>query len=106
VILAGFTIILYGARRPRKIWFSLTSRGVQIENRLFPYENIRSFWIYYDPPYKKILTIELKRVFMPAVSIPLGDTDPNILREHLLKFVKEKRHEESITETLSRLLGF
>jgi hypothetical protein len=43
---------------------------------------------------------------MPAVSIPLGDTDPNILREHLLKFVKEKRHEESITETLSRLLGF
>ncbi len=106
IVLMGFTIILYGCRRPRKVLFSLTSRGVQIENRLFPYENLRSFWIHYDPPHKKLLTIELKKMFMPIVIIPLGDTDPNVIREHLLKFAKEKRREESITETLTRLLGF
>jgi len=47
-----------------------------------------------------------KKLFMPTILIPLGDTDPNIIREHLLKFLKEERHEESITQTISRLLGF
>jgi len=105
-LLGGFTMILYGARKPKKVLFSLTSRGIQIENRLFPYENIRSFWIHYDPPYRKLLTVELKKMFMPFVFIPLSDIDPNIIRDHLLKFTKEKRHEESITEILTQLLGF
>lgn len=106
VLLAGFSVILFGARRPRKIWFSLTVQGIQIGDRLFPYDNIRSFWIHYDPPYKKILSIELKKIFMPEMLIPLADNDPNVIREHLIKFVKERRHEESFTEILTRLIGF
>ncbi len=106
VLLAGFSVILFASRRPRKIWFSLTVQGIQIDNRLFPYENIRSFWIHYDPPHKKMLSIELKKIFMPGMLIPLSDNDPNVIREHLLKFIKERRHEESFTEILTRLLGF
>ena len=98
VLLAGFSVILFGGRRPKIIWFSLTAQGIQIGDRLFPYDNIRSFWIHYDPPYKKILSIELKKVFMPMMLIPLADNDPNVIREHLIKFIKERRHEESFTE--------
>jgi len=106
VMIAGLTIILYGVKKPKKIMFSFAGRGLQIDDRLFPYENLRSFWIHYDPPAKKNITIEPKKILMPTISIPLGDTDPNIIREHLLKFLKEERHEESITQTISRLLGF
>jgi len=86
--------------------FSFTARGLQIDSRLFPYENLRSFWIHYEPPAKKNIVIEPKKLFMPAIIIPLGDADPNIIREHLLKFLKEERAEESIAQTISRLLGF
>lgn len=106
VTLAAFTIILYASRKPRKIIFTLTSRGLKIENRLFPYENLRSFWIHYDPPLKKILIIEPKKLLMPTISIPLADADPNIVREHLLKFLKEERREESAVQTLMRLFRF
>ena len=106
VMISSLTIILYGVKRPKKVIFSFTGRGLQIDSRLFPYENLRSFWIHYDPPAKKNITIEPKKLFMPTMLIPLEDTDPNIIREHLLKFLKEERHEESITQTISRLLGF
>ena len=106
VMIAATTIILYGAKKPKKVMFSFTARGLQIDSRLFPYENLRSFWIHYEPPAKKNIVIEPKKLFMPAIIIPLGDADPNIIREHLLKFLKEERHEESIAQTISRLLGF
>jgi hypothetical protein len=106
VVLGGVTIILYGARRPRKVVFSIIPRGVQIENRLFPFENLKSFWIHYEPPYKKLLTIEPKKLLMPVISVPLGDINPNTIREHLLKFLKEERREESFIQTIIRLIGF
>lgn len=106
ILIAGFAIILSGARKPRKVLFSFTGRGLQIEKRLFPYENLRSFWIHYEPPHKKILTIEPKKFFMPVITVPLGDINPNIVREHLLKFLKEERAEESFIQTIIRLLRF
>ncbi len=106
VLISGLAVILYGARRPRKILFSLAPRGLQIENRLFPYENLKSFWLHYEPPYKKILIVESKKVFAPSISVPLGDVNPNTIRDHLLKFLKEQRHEETFTQTIMRLIGF
>jgi hypothetical protein len=105
VLIAGFAVILMGIRRPKKISFSFTVRGLQIEKRLFPYENLKSFWIHFEPPHKKLLTIEPKKFFMPIISVPLGDINPNVVREHLLKFLKEERHEESFIQTIIRLAG-
>jgi hypothetical protein len=106
VVVAGFAIILLGAKKPKRVTFSFTSRGVQIEKRLFPYENLKSFWIHYEPPYQKLLTIEPKKFLMARLSIPLGDINPNTVRDHLLKFLKEERTEESFIQTLIRLAGF
>lgn len=105
VVLAGFTISLYAARKPKKILFSLSNRGIRIGDRIYLYENLASFWLRYNPPYQKILLIEPKKFFMPAASVPLGDTDPNEAREYLLKFLKEKYQEESLIETISHLIG-
>jgi hypothetical protein len=106
VMISGLTIILYGARMPRKISFSFTSRGLIIEKRLYLYENLRSFWIQYEPPHKKLLAIVPKKHLMPAISIPLGNVNPNDIREHLLKFLKEERYEETFVQTISHLIGF
>lgn len=106
VLIAGFAVILSGARRPKKIPLLFTDRGLQIEKRLFPYENLKSFWIHFEPPHEKLLTIEPKKFFMPLISVPLGDINPNVVREHLLKFLKEERREESFIQTIIRAVGF
>lgn len=106
VLIAGFTIILYGTRKPRKVEFSVNPKGIKIGDRLFAFENLQSFWIYYDPPYRKYVAVEPKKILMPIISIPLADTNPNIIREYLVKFLKEERREESFVATITRFLGF
>jgi len=49
-VLAGFSVGLYGARRPRLVSHEINSGGVSFGNRNFNYENIDHFWINYNPP--------------------------------------------------------
>lgn len=103
-LLAGFSIALYGARRPSIVSFGVGPRGMQIGDRIYNYEDLKSFWVNYNPPYKKELIIESKKTFMPHIVIMLGDTDPEKIRDYLLQFLKEEKIEESLMMTIARLL--
>ncbi|MCH7883114.1 hypothetical protein IIA95_01720 [Patescibacteria group bacterium] len=106
IILTGFTIALYGARRPKVVAFALTHRGIQIADRLYPYDTLKSFWIRYDPPRKKEIDITSKKIIMPRLTIPLADTDPNEARNILIRSLKEEETEESLSEAIAKYLGF
>lgn len=106
VVLAGFTIALYSARRPRIIAFAITARGVEIGNTLHPYESLESFWIRYNPPQIKELDIISKKMTSPRITIPLGDADPTEIRNILVKTLKEIETNESLAESIGRYLGF
>lgn len=105
-MLGGFTFALHGARHPDIVKFAITLRGIKIGSKLFLYDDLDSFWIHYDPPHLKKLIVVSKRAVMPHISISLAEIDPNTAREHLLKFLPEKSHEESLAEILGRLVGF
>ena len=106
VLLGGFTIALYGARPPRIITFTLSIEGIRIENRVYPYESLRSFWIFYRPPEIKELSIESQKMIMPQIKIPLGDTNPAEVRAYLVQFMPERQQEESLIDTAVRFIGF
>jgi hypothetical protein len=103
-LLAGFSLALYGARRPNIVSFSVGPRGVGIGNKIYDYENLKSFWLNYNPPYKKDLIIESKKTFMPHITVMLGDADPEKIRKYLLQFLKEEKIEESLMMLIARLL--
>jgi hypothetical protein len=103
-LLAGFSLALYGARRPNIVSFGLGPRGIQVNKRIYNYEDLKSFWLNYNPPHKKELLIESKKTFMPHMVIMLGDADPEKIRNYLLQFLKEEKIEESLMTTIARLL--
>ena len=106
VAIAGFTFALYGARRPKIVSFAITSRGLKIGEKLYPYDNLKSFWLNYDPPNIKELYVISKKFFAPQISIPLGASDPNKIREYLLKFLEEKEIQESLSDVIARFFRF
>lgn len=106
IFLSGVAIALYGIKKPRVIEFSITSQGIKIENKLFVYSDLDSFWMHYFPPLYKLVSLKSKKTFMPYISIPLGEADPNIVREILLKFMKEKEQEEPFLENIMKRLRF
>lgn len=105
-VIAGFLIFVYAVRPPKMIYSAITSRGVQIGRRVFLYEDLSSFWIFYEAGGLKELSLESKKAVVPFIHIPLGKADPVEIRELLIKFVPERQHEESFTETVARLVGF
>jgi hypothetical protein len=106
MLLAGFTIALYGARPPRTITFTLSPGGIRIENRMYSYDTLTSFWIFYDPPHIKELSIESQKLVMPHIKIPLGAMNPAAVRSYLQQFLREKQQEESLIDIASKYLGF
>ncbi|MFH1956705.1 MAG: hypothetical protein ABIJ28_03600 [Patescibacteria group bacterium] len=106
IILGGFSLSLYGAKKPRIVSFGINSQGVKIENKIYYYEDLKKFWINYDPPHKKELLLESKKTFMPHTTVMLGDTDPVKVRAILKKFLPEQQIEESMSTIISKFFGF
>jgi len=107
--LAGIVIAfsLYDKfKNPKPVSCKIRAEGVQVNRDLYPYENIKSFWIFYDPPYHQELSLRVKAVATGGyVKVPLGDADPVKIRETLLKFIPEKRQEEGLADALTRIVG-
>lgn len=106
VVLAGFLVYVYSQKEPRKISFSISNRGVIIGKRLYEYDSLKSFWIFYEPPRIKELSIESKKHFMPRISLPLDEADPVKLREALIQFLPEIKHEEDLSDMIAKRVGF
>ena len=106
VLVGGFTVALYGARPPRVMRFTISGEGIRIENRVYPFETLKSFWIFYRPPDIKELSVESEKLIMPRIQIPLGDTNPVEVRAFLKQFLSEQQQEESLIDSVTRLLGY
>jgi len=105
VVLGWFTIMLYSSRPPERIRVIIAKEGIMAGKNLYPWGNIKSFWIF-EKNYKKEISLELKRQFVPYLKIPLGDIEPAKAREILLKFIPEKEQEESFIDNLSDIAKF
>ncbi len=112
-ILAVFAIYIYAKKEPRKIKFSISGKGIQINQNIYRFEDLKSFWIFYEPaspaggpPEIKEISIRSKKTLMPYIKIPLGSQSPVEVRKLLLKFLPEKKHQESIIDKWTRQSRF
>ena len=104
--ISGGLLIAHAFRTPRQLRLAVTARGIQVGGRLYEFDATESFWIFYDPPLFKELSLRSKKTMMPVIRVPLGDLDPLRLRGILLRFLREQEQELSLTDILSKRLGF
>ena len=103
VVIGWFTIMLFSARAPKTIKISISESGMQIDQILYPWQNVKSFWIFEQ---KGEISLELKKTLMPRIKIPLGEINPKTAREILSNFISEKEQNESLVDNLSDLMKF
>ena len=104
VVISGFALASYGARKPHFITHALEPRGIRVGKKIYDYGSLKFFWIHYDPPIRKELLLESKKTFANKITIMLEDADPEQARDYLLQYLKEKKIEEPLTVTIARLL--
>jgi len=103
-ILIGIVGYIYSQKQPRLVTFAITSKGVFADKELYTYDNIFSFWIFYEPTHTRVVSLHTKASMLPYVHIPFDDENPVELREMLLKNIPEIKQDPSLIDTLERVL--
>lgn len=103
-ILIGIVGYIYAQKDPRIVNFCITSKGVLADRQFYSYENIFSFWIFYEPNHTRVISLHTKASVLPFVHIPIEDEDPVKLRDLLMQNIPEIKQNPSLINTIERVL--
>lgn len=68
VVLCGIALVLYSIRPPRVLHYSLNSKGLSEGNKLYPYDEYKSFGVLQEGKNFAIVLVPRKR-FAPGVKV-------------------------------------
>lgn len=102
-ILAGFSVMLMGSRKPRRLTFSVNERDIVVGKEKVPYDQIRRFAIKEDEPRE--LTLELDNL-VGVMHLPLADADHREIRRQLKnQNIDEVEDLDTFVTRFSRWMG-
>lgn len=105
VIVAVSALILHVSHPPQVIKYEINDRGIMVDDTLYSFLSLESFWIPHDewPPR---LILKSRKTLVPFIVIFINEVDPEEVREVLLKYIAETEHHEHLLKHLLERLGF
>ena len=105
ILMIVIITLISSFQEPDEIDVVVTSTGIVVGEAFYGYAAIKDFSIAYQPPDVKYLYIDFYTPWHPVMSLPLENTDPNYVREHLLPFCIEnlERDNENFSDAVRRL---
>ena len=104
--LSGGVLSLSAAKRPKIIPFAVTVRGVRINDELFPYSTLESYYIDEENPTGPQLLVRSSRLFMPLLILPIPDEYIDDIETLLKEKLDEEHLEEPLFHKLLEFFGF
>ncbi len=106
ILLLAIVLVLTSQQEPRRALVQIGDQGVVWAGRFFPFQDIETFALIYQPPIAKVLYLEPRGAFTTRLRIALEDQDPIALREHLKQFLQEDLdlQSEHLSDMVARLL--
>ncbi|HPS21450.1 MAG TPA: hypothetical protein PLO44_01425 [Candidatus Paceibacterota bacterium] len=111
LIIAGILLGFFAIKKPETVNYALTNKGFKMKTRLYPYEELKAFWIQIEVPKKDIkkpiLFLKSKRIFLPILSIPIDEEIAPKIKEILSnKNIPEEEMHDHISDRIMENLGF
>ena len=105
-LLIGITVYIFSLKRPREVRCKISRGGISVDNVQYNFRDLQSFWIFFEPPDLKVISLKHRKPYLPYIQIPLGDEDPVAVRRALMEFLIEEEQDESFSDKLARYLRF
>ena len=107
ILIAVFVLALFAQRKPDRVVFTLTQRGLRINDTLHLFKTMKSFGIEeFSERHTPKLIFESSKIFKPDIIIPLEGVEVNAVHDFLFDFLPEDEHEEPVTHKFMEWLGF
>ncbi len=105
ILIAAFTAGLHAARSPNMIHIELHRKGILVEQKFYHYKDIESFWIDEHEQLLPSIILKSKKLLMPYIIIPIGDTHPDHIHSELKRHLEEIPHHESAFHKVLEYFG-
>lgn len=107
IVLAIVVMFIKARRKSEEMEFLADGDGIKIGEKFYDYDIIKDFSIIYKP--KENITklyFEFKNQVKPRISLDLGEQNPIIVRNFLLRYLPEDldRLNEPLSEQLTKIL--
>lgn len=106
LLFAAIIFITLERREPQLLECRITNEGIEVDDHLYLFDDLESFFIIYQPPYIKNLYL-IRKSWRPILAIPLHNQNPAEVKQILALRLKEDldRIEEPFLDQLARWLG-
>ena len=105
LILSSLVLILYATKKPEIQDILIDDNGIHVGENSFLYNELKSFWVDYQPGHDKELSLESKKWYVPYVKVSLENKNPIEIRSWLVSFLPEKEHEKSVIDLIGKKIG-
>lgn len=105
IALAGITLLLYTARRPRRLTIEVSVRGLRVGKVWYPPDELAGFWIDEENGAARLL-VKRKAFFSLLLGLPIAGIHPNLVRAALKEFLPEEELCEPLAQKILEYLGF
>lgn len=106
LVLIGITVSLVTVRTPETITFAVSARGVRVDDRLYPYTTLESYYIDEDDPKGPQLLLKGERLIMPLIVIPLPEDEVDDIEDLIASKLPEEHLEEPFVAKVLEFFGF
>jgi hypothetical protein len=106
IALAALSLGMLAARGPRSYQIELDPRGITVDDSLYLFRSLESFWIDTETRDTPHLILTSRAVLVPQLVLPLAGVDPHDVRDILIRYIEEKEQYESPFTRVAELFGF
>ncbi|MBI2096283.1 MAG: hypothetical protein HYT43_01455 [Candidatus Taylorbacteria bacterium] len=110
ILAAGFALALHATRRPEAVNIFIDSGGVRINDTLYPYSSLKSFWVEEtaaNPAGQPELLIRSEKLIMPLLVISIPKYVNSLYVRELLRLrLPEEELSEPLSQKVMEYLGF
>lgn len=107
LILVGATSLgLVALRRPRIVPFSVSTRGIRVDDTLYPYSTLDVYHIDNTTHEHTQLLIRSKKLYMPLIVMPIPEEYTDDIHDILEERLREEELEEPFMNVLLEFFGF
>lgn len=107
VLIATTLVIEFGKRRPRVLEYDLGEKGISIDGALYAhYEDLKSFYIRKRLGFLDEIVFQKSSRINPFIHLPIDEDLAVKARAHLLRYLPENPHEETLVEIIAERIGF
>ena len=106
ILVGGGAMALATAKRPSVIPFAVSSRGIRVGEKLYPYSTLEAYFIDEENPNGPQLLLRSKHLYMPLIIMPIPEEYVHEIEDLLLTRLPEEELEEPLATKILEVLGF